>query len=138
MDLVKGHLPINSIDTLPYLLSRVSLFFIPCAYPLQNIMAAQASLIPSQLTPTNLKLVSRDPWLCLCRHTDFVTALDFHPADDKFFLSGSIDGKVLLFFFLPNLPLCLPFRPAFFASSSSQPYHSLPNLSRFVTEDNLS
>jgi len=22
-----------------------------------------------------------------------VTALDFHPADDKFFLSGSIDGK---------------------------------------------
>ena len=31
---------------------------------------------------------------CSCRHTDFVTALDFHPADDKFFLSGSIDGKV--------------------------------------------
>lgn len=30
----------------------------------------------------------------VCRHTDFVTALDFHPADDKFFLSGSIDGKV--------------------------------------------
>ena len=34
---------------------------------------------------------------CLvCRHTDFVTALDFHPADDKYFLSGSIDGKVSL------------------------------------------
>ena len=31
--------------------------------------------------------------LLSCRHTDFVTALDFHPADDKFFLSGSIDGK---------------------------------------------
>ena len=29
-----------------------------------------------------------------CRHTDFVTALDFHPNDDKHFLSGSIDGKV--------------------------------------------
>ena len=29
-----------------------------------------------------------------CRHTDFVTALDFHPVDDKYFLSGSIDGKV--------------------------------------------
>ena len=28
------------------------------------------------------------------RHTDFVTALDFHPVDDKFFISGSIDGKV--------------------------------------------
>jgi len=25
-----------------------------------------------------------------------VTALDFHPADDKFFLSGSIDGKASL------------------------------------------
>ena len=30
----------------------------------------------------------------VCRHTDFVTALDFHPVDDKFFISGSIDGKV--------------------------------------------
>ena len=29
-----------------------------------------------------------------CRHTDFVTALDFHPVDDKHFVSGSIDGKV--------------------------------------------
>ena len=32
---------------------------------------------------------------CGCRHTDFVTALDFHPVDDKYFLSGSIDGKVI-------------------------------------------
>lgn len=23
-----------------------------------------------------------------------MTALDFHPVDDKFFISGSIDGKV--------------------------------------------
>ena len=30
-----------------------------------------------------------------CRHTDFVTSLDFHPVDDKYFVSGSIDGKVL-------------------------------------------
>ena len=29
----------------------------------------------------------------LCRHTDFVTSLDFHPVDDKYFVSGSIDGK---------------------------------------------
>lgn len=28
-----------------------------------------------------------------CRHTDFVTSLDFHPVDDKYFVSGSIDGK---------------------------------------------
>ena len=31
-----------------------------------------------------------------CRHTDFVTSLDFHPVDDKYFISGSIDGKVTL------------------------------------------
>ena len=31
-----------------------------------------------------------------CRHTDFVTAIDFHPTDDKLFVSGSIDGKVRL------------------------------------------
>ena len=30
----------------------------------------------------------------MCRHTDFVTSLDFHPIDDKYFISGSIDGKV--------------------------------------------
>lgn len=38
--------------------------------------------------------ISMDDCLRVFRHTDFVTALDFHPIDDKFFLSGSIDGKV--------------------------------------------
>ena len=33
---------------------------------------------------------------CTYRHTDFVTAIDFHPSDDKLFVSGSIDGKVRL------------------------------------------
>eukprot|EP00951_Prasinocladus_malaysianus_P033192 scaffold327042_cov31-Prasinocladus_malaysianus.AAC.1 len=28
------------------------------------------------------------------KHTDFVTAVRFHPQDDKLFISGSIDGKV--------------------------------------------
>ncbi|KAK9850113.1 hypothetical protein WJX84_008956 [Apatococcus fuscideae] len=38
--------------------------------------------------------ISMDDCLRVFRHTDFVTALDFHPVDDKYFLSGSIDGKV--------------------------------------------
>ncbi|KAK9821320.1 hypothetical protein WJX81_001477 [Elliptochloris bilobata] len=38
--------------------------------------------------------ISMDDCLRVFRHTDFVTALDFHPIDDKFFVSGSIDGKV--------------------------------------------
>ena len=32
----------------------------------------------------------------LRRHSDFVTAIDFHPLDDKLFISGSIDGRVRL------------------------------------------
>ncbi|KAK9818208.1 hypothetical protein WJX72_008854 [[Myrmecia] bisecta] len=38
--------------------------------------------------------ITMDECLRVFRHTDFVTALDFHPVDDKYFLSGSIDGKV--------------------------------------------
>eukprot|EP00891_Asterochloris_glomerata_P003295 jgi/Astpho2/3295/e_gw1.00054.81.1_t len=38
--------------------------------------------------------ISMDDCLRTFKHTDFVTALDFHPNDDKHFLSGSIDGKV--------------------------------------------
>ncbi|KAL0043328.1 hypothetical protein WJX79_001633 [Trebouxia sp. C0005] len=50
----------------------------------------------------NVKLwhISMDECLRTFKHTDFVTALDFHPADDKFFLSGSIDGKVRMW----NIP----------------------------------
>lgn len=40
------------------------------------------------------------------RHTDFVTSLDFHPVDDKYFISGSIDGKVCLFQLKPSF-LCI-------------------------------
>lgn len=43
---------------------------------------------------------SMDECLRVFKHTDFVTAIDFHPMDDKMFLSGSIDGKVRLW----NIP----------------------------------
>lgn len=35
-----------------------------------------------------------------CSHTDFVTAIVFHPKDDRYFLSGSMDGKLRLW----NIP----------------------------------
>ncbi|CAL8464569.1 g4104 [Coccomyxa elongata] len=38
--------------------------------------------------------ISMDDCLRVFKHTDFVTSLDFHPVDDKYFISGSIDGKV--------------------------------------------
>lgn len=44
--------------------------------------------------------ISMDECLRVFKHTDFVTAIDFHPLDDKMFLSGSIDGKVRLW----NIP----------------------------------
>lgn len=32
--------------------------------------------------------------LRIFKHTDFVTCVQFHPSDDKVFMSGAIDGKV--------------------------------------------
>eukprot|EP00873_Tetraselmis_striata_P042217 jgi/Tetstr1/462481/TSEL_007472.t2 len=38
--------------------------------------------------------------LRIFKHTDFVTCVQFHPSDDKVFMSGAIDGKVRLW----NIP----------------------------------
>ncbi|ORY86191.1 WD40-repeat-containing domain protein [Protomyces lactucae-debilis] len=40
--------------------------------------------------------VSQEECLCCFQHTDFVTAIAFHPKDDRFFLSGSLDCKLRL------------------------------------------
>ena len=37
-----------------------------------------------------------DECLRIFSHQDFVTAIDFHPLNDKYFLSGSLDGKLRL------------------------------------------
>lgn len=44
--------------------------------------------------------ISRRECLCSFQHIDFVTAIAFHPRDDRFFLSGSLDGKLRLW----NIP----------------------------------
>jgi len=44
--------------------------------------------------------VSRQKCLCLFQHTDFVTAVAFHPIEDKYFLSGSFDKKLRIW----NIP----------------------------------
>ncbi|TPX39469.1 hypothetical protein SeMB42_g01903 [Synchytrium endobioticum] len=38
--------------------------------------------------------ISRSECLCCFQHTDFVTSIRFHPADDRYFASGSLDGRV--------------------------------------------
>ncbi|XP_064456199.1 WD repeat-containing protein 44-like [Ornithodoros turicata] len=44
--------------------------------------------------------ISRRECLCCFQHVDFVTAIAFHPRDDRYFLSGSLDGKLRLW----NIP----------------------------------
>ncbi|EUB59606.1 WD repeat-containing protein 44 [Echinococcus granulosus] len=61
--------------------------------------------------------VSRQECLCAFSHNDTVPAIVFHPKDDRYFLSGSLDGKLRLwnipdkkvrFWVDVPLPSCLP------------------------------
>lgn len=40
--------------------------------------------------------ISRNDCLCAFKHNDFVTSIQFHPRDDRFFLAGSLDCKIRL------------------------------------------
>lgn len=40
--------------------------------------------------------VTRPECLCCFQHGDFVTSIQFHPRDDRFFLAGSLDTKIRL------------------------------------------
>lgn len=40
--------------------------------------------------------LSRAECLCCFKHSDFVTSIQFHPRDDRFFLAGSLDSKLRL------------------------------------------
>ncbi|SCZ97886.1 BZ3500_MvSof-1268-A1-R1_Chr3-3g06434 [Microbotryum saponariae] len=40
--------------------------------------------------------ISRNECLCAFQHLDFVTSIAFHPKDDRYFLSGSLDCKLRL------------------------------------------
>lgn len=40
--------------------------------------------------------VTRPECLCCFQHSDFVTSIQFHPRDDRFFLAGSLDTKCRL------------------------------------------
>jgi len=44
--------------------------------------------------------ISQKECLCCFQHIDFVTAIAFHPKDDRYFLSGSLDSKLRLW----NIP----------------------------------
>jgi WD40 repeat protein len=40
--------------------------------------------------------VTRKECLAVYQHVDFVTAVEFHPRDDRYFLSGSLDCRLRL------------------------------------------
>ena len=46
------------------------------------------------LTSIRLWHTTQKECLCVFQHTNLVTAVDFHPKDDRFFLSGSMDGRI--------------------------------------------
>lgn len=50
--------------------------------------------------------ISRKECLCCFQHIDFVTAIVFHPRDDRYFLSGSLDGKLRLWN-IPDKKVCI-------------------------------
>lgn len=76
--------------------------------------------------------VTRVECLCTFFHADFVSTAQFHPHDDRYFVSGSLDGKLRLW----NIPdkkvtmwnevMSLP------AKDSEQPTHGLITASAFV------
>lgn len=76
--------------------------------------------------------VARVECLCTFFHADFVSTAQFHPQDDRYFVSGSLDGKLRLW----NIPdkkvtmwnevMSLP------AKDSEQPTHGLITASAFV------
>jgi WD40 repeat protein len=53
----------------------------------------------AKITSFFLFLITQE-CLCVFQHIDFVTAIAFHPRNDQFFLSGSLDGKLRLW----NIP----------------------------------
>uniref|UniRef100_A0A8C4Q014 WD repeat-containing protein 44 n=1 Tax=Eptatretus burgeri TaxID=7764 RepID=A0A8C4Q014_EPTBU len=57
-------------------------------------------LLSSSMDKTVLWHISRRECLDCFQHVDFVTAITFHPRDDRYFLSGSLDGKLRLW----NIP----------------------------------
>ncbi|KAJ9602883.1 hypothetical protein H2200_012663 [Cladophialophora chaetospira] len=54
-------------------------------------------LLSSSMDKTvRLYHVSRAECLCAFKHNDFVTSIQFHPRDDRFFLAGSLDSRIRL------------------------------------------
>ncbi|KAJ0004449.1 hypothetical protein NQD34_010663 [Periophthalmus magnuspinnatus] len=83
----KGH----TADLLDLSWSKSDMFLL-----LQNFFLLSSSMDKT----VRLWHISRRECLCCFQHIDFVTVIAFHPRDDRYFLSGSLDGKLRLW----NIP----------------------------------
>lgn len=76
--------------------------------------------------------ITRVECLCTFFHADFVSTAQFHPHDDRYFVSGSLDGKLRLWSIpdkkvtMWNEVMSLPLK------DSEQPSHGLITASAFV------
>lgn len=78
------------------------IFFFPFLVDLLDVSWSKNYFILSSSMDKTVRLwhISRRECLCCFQHIDFVTAIAFHPRDDRYFLSGSLDGKLRLW----NIP----------------------------------
>lgn len=74
--------------------------------------------------------VTRVECLCTFFHADFVSTAQFHPHDDRYFVSGSLDGKLRLWN-IPDKKVTM-WNEVMPAKDSEQPTHGLITASAFV------
>lgn len=90
--------PSGSVYGVPVLRSRPVRLYRGHKQDILDLAWSRTNFLLSASMDKTVRLwhVSMDECLRVFKHTDFVTAIDFHPSDDKLFVSGSIDGKVRL------------------------------------------
>jgi WD40 repeat protein len=90
--------PSGSVYGIPVLRSRPARLYRGHKQDILDLAWSRTNFLLSASMDKTVRLwhVSMDECLRVFKHTDFVTAIDFHPSDDKLFVSGSIDGKVRL------------------------------------------
>lgn len=62
--------------------------------PVLDVAWSKSLFILSSSMDKTVRLwhLSRSECLCFFRHVDFVSAIAFHPRDDRYFVSASLDG----------------------------------------------
>lgn len=78
------------------LYSRPFCEFVGHQAPVLDVAWSKSLFLLSSSMDKTVRLwhLSRPECLCFFRHVDFVSAIAFHPRDDRYFISASLDGYV--------------------------------------------